>query len=121
MIDQTITIPNATANIIYEALLNSETHSEIVGDKVHVDPVEGGYFSSFSGYADGQTTKLVPGKLIEQTWRASDWDDDHYSKIRFDLKDVKGGCEIHFTQTGIPEGARLSLKLAGRIITGCDD
>ena len=110
MIDQTIIIPNTTAKQVYEALIDSKTHSQIIGDIATIDPVEGGYYSTFSGYSDGQTIKLVPGKSIVQTWRASDWPDDHYSTITFDLSDTPTGTEIHFTQVNLPKGSQAEFE-----------
>ncbi len=104
MLTQTIFILHASAKEIYSVLLDSKLHTKLTGDKAVVDPREGGEFRTFGGYASGRTTRLVPNKLIEQTWRASDWSEGHYSKIKFEFKDVEGGCEIHFTQKNLPEG-----------------
>jgi activator of HSP90 ATPase len=110
MIEHKIVIPGATANAIYSLLLDSKKHSQLIGDKATIDPVVGGLFSAFSGYADGKTTKLIPNKLIEQIWRASDWEDDHYSTIRFELSDVEGGAQILFTQSNLPEGTEAEFE-----------
>jgi activator of HSP90 ATPase len=110
MIDQKVVIPNATAAQVYEVLMDSKLHGDLIGDTATIDPVEGGYFSTFSGYSDGQTLKLEPGKLIEQTWRASDWGDEQYSTIRFQFKDTKDGVEVHFTQDNLPEGSQAEFE-----------
>lgn len=110
MIDQTIIIPNSTVADIYNVLLDSKKHSDIIGDRAEVDAEVGGAFSAFSGYATGNITKLVPNKLIEQTWRASDWEAGHYSTITFELSDVSGGTQIHFSQTDLPNGTEAEFK-----------
>lgn len=110
MIDQTVTIPHSSAKEIYEILINSKKHSNLTGDKAEIDPKVGGHFSAFSGYATGRITKLIPHTLIEQTWRAHDWPKDIYSKIRFELTDVKDGSQIHFTQNGLPEGTKAEFE-----------
>lgn len=104
MIDKKIKIANAKAKEIYQVLLDSDQHTELTGDKARITPHEGGAYETFDGYASGITKKLVPNTYIEQTWRASDWPDDQLSTITFALSDVDNGCEIHFTQTGIPKG-----------------
>ena len=104
MIKQTIIVPHATAREVYDVLMDSKKHSDLTGDVAKIDAKVGGIFTAFSGYADGKTTGLVPGKRIEQTWRAADWPAGHYSKIVFELKDVASGAEIRFTQTDLPSG-----------------
>lgn len=104
MIDQTLVIAGATAQELYEALLDSQKHTEIIGDEAVIDPVVGDTFTAFSGYADGKLTELVLNKRIAQTWRASDWPKGHYSNVVFDLQDTPNGAQIHFVQTNLPEG-----------------
>lgn len=110
MLEQSIFIPHATAQAIYAILLDSQKHGELTGGKAAIDPKVGGAFTTYGGYATGRNTKLVPSKLIEQTWRASDWLENHYSKIRFSLEDVEGGAEIHFVQKDLPAGAEEEFR-----------
>ncbi len=110
MIEQNVVIPNATASAVYEVLMDGEMHSELTGDIAKIDPKVGGKFTTFSGYSEGKTTRLEPEKLIEQTWRASDWPEGHYSTIKFKLSDVEGGTQIHFTQINLPEGSQKEFE-----------
>ncbi len=105
MLEQTVVIPNATAADIYAVLLDSLKHSQLTGDVATIDPKVNGKFSTFSGYAVGEITKLEPNKLIEQSWRASDWPNNHFSTIAFELSDVQQGAQIRFTQTHLPDGS----------------
>ena len=104
MIEQTITVPNATAQDIYEALLSSEKHTKLIGDTAEISDRVDETFKTFSGYAEGKNVELIPGKKIVQTWRASDWPEDHYSTITFELEGSEEGAVINFTQIDIPEG-----------------
>lgn len=104
MIDQTLVIAGATAQELYEALLDSQKHTEIIGDEAVIDPVVGGTFTAFSGYADGKITELVPNKRIAQTWRASDWPKGHYSNVVFEFTDTPKGAQIHFVQSNLFKG-----------------
>lgn len=104
MLEQTVVIPHATAADIYAVLLSSLKHGEVTGDSAEIDARIGGKVSAFSGYATGEITKLEPNVLIEQTWRASDWPNNHFSTITFELSDVQDGAQIHFTQTHLPNG-----------------
>jgi len=104
MIEQTVIIPNATAQQVYEVLLDSDKHARLTDSDAEIDPRKGGKFSIFDGYATGSIINLKPYLLIEQTWRADDWPEGHLSKIKFDLSNNHQGTQIKFTQTNIPEG-----------------
>lgn len=104
MLDQSIFIPHATSQQLYHLLLDSHQHSQLTGNKAEIVPKEGGTFTAYGGYASGRLTHLIPSKLIEQTWRASDWPANHFSKVRFEFKVAPGGTTIHFTQKDLPPG-----------------
>ncbi len=110
MIDQTIVIVGASAAEIYDVLLDNSKHTVLTGDVSDINPQVGGTFSVFGGYATGKTMKLIPNELIEQTWRASDWSEGHYSTIRYELSDVEGGVQIHFTQRDLPAGTETEFE-----------
>jgi activator of HSP90 ATPase len=88
---------------VYEALMDSKVHSKFTGGKATISRKVGGKFTAYDGYAEGVNLELVPDKKIVQTWRASDWPTDHYSKVTFDIKEVNDGSRLTFTQTGVPE------------------
>jgi activator of HSP90 ATPase len=83
--------------------MDSETHSKFTGDAAEIGKNEGDKFSAFSGYATGKNIKLEKDKLIEQTWRASDWPDGHYSIIKITLESQKNGTLLIFEQTDVPK------------------
>ena len=101
-IKQNITI-KASPHEVYETLMDSRKHSQLTGDKAKIDRKVGGKFTVFRNYADGKNLELVQDKKIVQTWHASDWPNDHYSKITFLLKPVKDGTLIKFTQIKVPD------------------
>lgn len=110
MIDQIVLIPHATPAEVYATLLDSEKHTELIGDTTEIDPVIDGEFSAFSGYATGKTLQLIPNKTIKQAWRASDWPDNHFSTITFSFTAKDDGTEIHFTQVDLPEGTQEEFE-----------
>ena len=110
MIDQTVIIPHTTASEIYDVLLDSTKHTVLTGDVSDINPKVGGSFSVFGGYATGQIVRLEPGAIVEQTWRASDWPEGHFSTICFVLSDVEGGAQVHFTQTDLPAGTEKEFE-----------
>ena len=98
---QSVTL-KATPKQVYDLFMVSKLHTAFTGDVAKISPKVGGKFSVFDGYSEGKNLKLVPGQLIVQTWRASDWPEGHTSEVSFSLAPVKGGCKLSFVQTGIP-------------------
>lgn len=108
-IRQAVTI-KATPQAVYDALMDSRKHGRFTGGGASISRKVGGKFSVFDGYAEGVNLQLVPGKKIVQTWRASDWPKDQYSKVTFALAKVQGGTRLTFTQTGVPDQHYASIK-----------
>lgn len=108
-IRQSVTI-RATPQVVYEALMDSRKHARFTGGGASISRTVGGKFSVFDGYAEGVNLELVSGKKIVQTWRASDWPKNHYSKATFALTKVKGGTRLTFTQTGVPDDQHTAVK-----------
>jgi len=96
-------ILRASPHDVYEALMDSRKHSQFTGGKASISREVGGKFSTFDGYSEGSNLQLVTDKKIVQSWRAGDWPEGHYSKVTFSLKEVEGGTQLTFTQTGVPE------------------
>jgi activator of HSP90 ATPase len=84
--------------------MDSDKHSLFTGSEAHISREIGGKFSTFDGYSEGVNIELVPDKKIVQSWRASDWAEDHYSQLSFTLKEAEGITHLTFTQSGVPEG-----------------
>ena len=98
---QTVTI-KAIPHEVYEALMDSKKHSRFTGGKAVISRKKGGKFTAFDGYSEGENIELAPDEKIEQTWRAGDWPEGHYSRISFSLKAIEGSTRLTFSQTGIP-------------------
>ena len=101
-IKQTVEI-KAEPKAIYDAFMDSKKHSKFTGGTAKISPKVGGKFSVYDGYAEGENVELEPGKKIVQTWRASDWPEDHYSKITIKLTKKGKATKLTFTHTGVPE------------------
>ena len=101
-IKQSVTI-KAKPHDVYEALMDSKKHARFTGGKAVISREVGGKFSAFDGYSEGVNLELIPDKKIVQSWRAEDWPEGHYSTATFALKEVAGGTNLAFTQTGVPE------------------
>ena len=103
-IEQTVTF-NASPHDVYEALMDSEKHSQFTGAKASISRDVGGSFTAYDGALSGTILELVPDTKIVQAWRASDegWPADHYSTASFTLEKIDGGTRLTFVQSGVPE------------------
>jgi activator of HSP90 ATPase len=101
-IHQTITF-KATPHKVYETLMDSKKHAELVGAEAKITKKVGGKFTIYDGEIEGENLELVPDKKIVQSWRYSDWPEGHYSKATFLLEDSNGGTRLTFTQTDVPD------------------
>ena len=105
-IEQTVTI-KANPHDVYEALMDSEKHSQFTGAPADISREIGGSFTAYGGALSGTTTELIPDAKIVQAWRGSDegWPPDHYSEATFALEEVDGEARLTFVQTGVPEAS----------------
>ena len=100
-IRQTISF-HASAHDVYEMLTDEKKHALFTGGSAQISRDVGGTFVTNEGYSDGKNVELVPDAKIIQTWRASDWPDDHYSTLTITLSPVSSGTKLSFIQTGVP-------------------
>jgi len=95
---------------VYEALMDPKKHAKFTGESAKINQKEGGSFSVYSGYASGKNIKLVPGKLIVQSWTTTDWPKGHYSEVIFEFQKSDHGTKMTFTQKDVPEANCASIK-----------
>ncbi len=108
-IRQTVTL-KASPLEVYNALMDSRTHSTFTGSAAHISPRVGGRFTAYDGYARGVNLALVPGRKIAQSWRASDWPEGHSSTATFALTRVPGGTKLTFTHAGVPDDQVAEIR-----------
>ena len=103
-IEQIVTF-SAVPHDVYEALIDSEKHSQFTGAMATISREVGGEFSAYDGALSGTILALVPDAKIVQSWRGSDdgWVPGHYSTATFSLEAIDGGTRLTFVQTGVPE------------------
>jgi uncharacterized protein YndB with AHSA1/START domain len=90
---------------IYEAWLDAREHSAFTGSKATIDPVIGGAHSAWDGYITGQNLVLEPGRRIVQSWRSTEFPDDHDpSRLELLLETHEGGTRLTLRHSEIPEG-----------------
>ena len=92
----------ATPHEVYEALMDQRKHSEFTQSNAKISRKAGGSFSVYDGYSTGKNLMLIQDKKIIQTWRASDWPENHFSTVMFEFEETKTGTKLIFTQKNVP-------------------
>jgi uncharacterized protein YndB with AHSA1/START domain len=96
---------------VYRALTAPVEHASVTGDLSTGEAVEGGSFTTFSGYASGLHEKLEPGRLIVQSWRTTEFPDEApSSRLEFVLEPVPGGTEVTMTHSEVPAAQAESYR-----------
>ena len=93
----------ASPHDVYESLMDSEIHARFTDSEVSINREVGGSFFVYGGEIEGVNLELLPDQKIVQSWRYSDWPENHFSKVTFIFKEISGGTRLNFTQTGVPE------------------
>ena len=88
----TATIP-ASPEEIYEAWLDSLGHSEMTGGEANMSGQVGAEVSAWDGYISGRNLELIPGERIVQSWRTTEFADEH--EELGDLDCAYGGRRRH--------------------------
>jgi uncharacterized protein YndB with AHSA1/START domain len=102
----TTTIP-ASPQEIYEAWLDSVVHSEMTGSEASMSDETGAQVSAWDGYITGRNLELVPGERIVQSWRTTQFTDEHEdSQIIVTLKAVEDGTLLTLEHTNVPDAQR---------------
>lgn len=93
---------SATPTEVYDLLMNSKKHAAFTGGAAKVSSKMGGKVEAYDGYIEAKNVELVKDKKIVQDWRASDWPEGVWSRVRMELQGVKTGTQLTFSQTGVP-------------------
>jgi activator of HSP90 ATPase len=102
-IQQSIVL-KASPEELFDTFLDSRKHTAATGMPAKVSRRTGGAFSAFGGKILGRTLMTVPGKMIVQSWRASQWkDEDLDSILVLRFSKAPGGGRIDLVHAGVPE------------------
>jgi uncharacterized protein YndB with AHSA1/START domain len=88
---------------VYEALINSATHTKLTGAPAEIDAKVGGAWSAYGGQISGQNIELLPGVRIVQTWRAGNWPAGSHSLVRFELSADGKGTKLSLDHDAVTE------------------
>ncbi len=101
---------DASPHEVFELLMDSKKHAAFTGGKASISRAKNGKFEAYDGYIEGKNLDIVKDKRIVQEWRGSDWEEGVYSKADFKLEKKGKGCNLTFTQTGIPDSQYEAIK-----------
>jgi activator of HSP90 ATPase len=96
---------NATPDLVYDALLNSDKFTRFTGGRsADISREVGGRFTLFDGRIIGRNVELVFDRRIVQAWRSSTWGEGIYSIVRFELERLDSGLtRLRLDHSGFPE------------------
>ena|SRR5258708_14726047 len=106
----------ASSKVLFELYMDSKKHSLVTHGKAVLSRKVGGSYYAFQGYIKGRNLALVPGKMIVQTWRGSDWSKkDMDSVFILVFEPAKGGTQVTMVHANVPD------KHAGHLAKGWND
>lgn len=96
---------NTSPNVIYEAWLCSDHHTNMTGGGAKCSKQINEDFTAWNGYISGKNIELIENQRIVQAWRSSEFDEnDEDSILIITLKETNEGTELTLTHTNIPTG-----------------
>jgi activator of HSP90 ATPase len=105
VIEQTIRFRNTTAGELFDIFLNPAKHAQLhEGATAEITAREGDEFSLLDGNLTGKNLRIVPNRMIVQSWRGNVWhDDDLDSIVTLVFSDTKAGAEIYLVHACTPK------------------
>jgi uncharacterized protein YndB with AHSA1/START domain len=98
------TVIPASPQEVYNARLDNLAHSEMMGGDASMSGELGAEVSAWDGSITGRNLELVPGGRIVQSWRTTEFADEHEdSVVSLVLEEVDGGTLLTLAHTNVPE------------------
>lgn len=98
------TLIPASPQEVYDAWLDSITHSAMTGGEAIMSDAIGGEVSAFDGYITGRNIELVPSERIVQSWRTTQFEEDHEDSIlTVTFEDADGGALLTLVHANVPD------------------
>jgi uncharacterized protein YndB with AHSA1/START domain len=97
----------ASPQEIYDAWLDSVGHSDMTGSDAVMSDELGAEVSAWNGYISGRNLELVRGQRIVQSWRTSEFGDEHEDSIvTVVLEATDDGTLLTLVHSNVPEEHR---------------
>ncbi len=95
---------NASAKDVYDAWMNSESHSEMTGGDAEIQDVVGTTFSAWDDYITGRNIELESNKRIVQSWRTTEFEEsDEDSQIEIILEESNSQTNLTLIHTNLSQ------------------
>jgi uncharacterized protein YndB with AHSA1/START domain len=108
----TTAIP-ASAQEIYDAWLDSLAHSEMTGSEADMSDEIDAEVSAWDGYITGRNLELIPGERIVQSWRTTQFAEEHEdSIITLTFEEAGDGTLMSLVHSNVPD-EQTSYELSG--------
>ncbi len=108
---QKIVFKNTTVETLYNLYMDAKKHSDVIMAPVNIQNKEGASFTAYDDYITGKNLQLIPGKLIVQSWWASDWNEKETISTFILLLEQKGKDAIaNMTHANVPDEQYNSIK-----------
>ena len=108
---QKVVFMNTTPKALYDLYMDAKKHALICGADCEISPKEGTKFSVYGGYATGKNLQLIKDKLIVQSWRASDWDENQMDSTFIINFETKGkDVVLHAIHANLPDAEAESIS-----------
>ncbi len=102
-IRQTV-ILEAPPHAVFEALMDSKKHAAFTGSKASISRKVGGKISAWDGYIAGKNLRLEKDKVIVQSWRTTDFNEEEQdSEIMFHFSKKGSGTRLIFVHSKVPD------------------
>ncbi len=96
------TLP-ASPKRVYDAWLDSQSHSAMTGAGAIVSHEPGGSFQAWDGYIEGRNLELEPGRRIVQAWRTVEFAaDEPDSNLELAFEAAEGGTLLTLRHSNLP-------------------
>lgn len=103
-IEVSCVLPTKAAQV-YKDWLSNDGHSEMTGGAAEAIAEVGSKHTAWDGYIWGVQLELSPNTYIKQTWRSTQFEDQHKdSVLEVHLEDTEEGCKVKLIHSDIPEG-----------------
>ncbi len=108
---QKVVFKNSTPEELYEMYMDAKLHSMLTGGAAKITKKEGAKFSAYDNYIVGKNFQLVPGKLIVQSWRGTDWKkSDLDSVFMLHLEKQGNDAVLNMVHANIPDDQAEGIK-----------
>lgn len=108
---QKVIFKNTTPEELYEMYMDAKLHSMLTGDAAKITKKEGAAYSAYGKYIIGKNLRLVPGKLIVQSWRSPDWKKTDLDSIFMLQLEKKGNdAVLNMVHANVPDAEAEGIK-----------